>query len=126
MSTDGPEDGHGQREDSDERQRAVRATTDVWASVERKRKTKDTAQMQEAQPQAKQRREDGGTERSTDRQAEMSCKQQSKGSATETVTLLADEVKTARKGKSFRYVCPACKKSVRSSIRTGQVNHRRA
>ena len=46
----------------------------------------------------------------------MSCKQQSKGSATE----------TSGEGKSFHYVCPACHKSVRSSIRTGQVDHRRA
>ena len=127
MSTDGPEDARGQREDSDGRQRAVRTTTDVWAaSVERKRKTKDTAQMQEVPPHAKQRREDGETERSTDRQAEMSCKQQSKGSATETVTLLANGAQAGGEGKSFQYVCPACQKSVRSSIRTGQVDHRRA
>ena len=86
MTTEGPAGVGGKRENSDGRQRAVRATTDVAAaSVERKRKTEqDTAQMQEAPPDAKQRREDGGTERSTDRQAEMSCKQQSKGSATET------------------------------------------
>ena len=85
-SKDGPEDVRGQRGDSDGRQRAVRATTDVAAaSVERKRKTEqETAQMQQAPPDAKQRKEDGGTKRSTDRQAEMSCKQQSKGSATET------------------------------------------
>ena len=82
--------------------------------------------MQEVPPHAKQRREDGGTERSTDRQAEMSCKQQSKGSATETVTLLADGAQAGEEGKSFQYVCPACQKSVRSSIRTGQVDHRRA
>ena len=56
----------------------------------------------------------------------MSCKQQSKGSATETVTLLANGAQAAREGKSFQYVCPACQKSVRSSIRTGQVDHRRA
>ena len=49
-SKHGPEDVRGQRENSDGRQRAVRATTDVAAaSVERKRKTEqDTAQMQEA------------------------------------------------------------------------------
>ena len=82
MTTEGPAEAHGQQDDS---KRAVQATTDVAAaSVERKRKTEqDTAQMQEAPPDAKQRRDDGGTERSTDRQAEMSCKQQSKGSATE-------------------------------------------
>ena len=49
----------------------------------------------------------------------MSCKQQNNASATETVTLLANEAKAERKGKSFQYVCPACQKSVRSSIRKG-------
>ena len=128
MTTEGPAGVGGKREDSNGRQRAVGPTADVWAaSVERKRKREqDIVQMQEAPPHAKQRREDDGTERSTDRQAEMSCKQQNNASAAETVTLLANEVKAARKGKSFQYVCHACQKSVRSSIRTGQVDHRRA
>ena len=126
MTTEGPAGVRGKREDSNGRQRAVGPTADVWAaSVERKwKREQDIAQMQEAPPHAKQRREDDGTERSTDRQAEMSCKQQNNASATETVTLLANDAKTARKGKSFQYVCPACQKSVRSSIRTGQVDHR--
>jgi len=67
--------------------------------------------VQEAPPHAKQRREDDGTERSTDRQAERSCKQQNNGTATEPVTLLANEAKAEKKGKSFQYVCPACQKS---------------
>ena len=81
MTTERPAEVHGQQDNSNGRQRAVQATTDVAAaSVKRKRKTEqDTAQMQEAPPDAKQRREDGRTERSTERQAEMSCKQQSKG-----------------------------------------------
>ena len=29
------------------------------------------------------------------------------------------------KGKNFKYVCPHCKQPVSSTIRTGQVNHRR-
>ena len=96
MTTAGPAKVRGQQDDSNGRQRAVQATTDVAAaSVERKRKTEqDTAQMQEAPPDAKQRREDGGTERRTDRQAEMSCTQQSKGSARE----------MSGEGKSFQYV----------------------
>ena len=118
MTTEGLANVRGQQDDSNGRQRAVQATTDVAAaSVERKRKTEqDTAQMQEAPPNAKQRREDGGIEKGGDGEAEMSCTQQSKGSARE----------MSREGKSFQYVCPACQKSVRSSIRTGQVDHRRA
>jgi len=113
MTTEGPADVRGKREDSNGRQRAVRPMADGWAAiVERKRKREqDIAQMQKAPPHAKQRRVDDGTERSTDRQAEMSCKQQNNASATETVTLLANEAKAARKGKSFQYVCPACQKS---------------
>ena len=118
MTTEGLAKVRGQQDDSNGRQKAVQATTDVAAaSVERKRKKEqDTAQMQEAPPDAKQRRKDGGIERRGDREAEMSCTQQSKGSARE----------MSGEGKSFQYVCPACQKSVRSSIRTGQVDHRRA
>ena len=128
MTTEGPAGVRGKREDCNGRQRAVRPTADVWAAIveQKGKREEDIAQMQEAPPHAKQRREDDGTGRSTDRQADMSCKQQNNASATETVTLLANEAKAARKGKSYQYVCPACQKSVRSSIRTGQVNHRRA
>ena len=99
------------REDSNGRQRAVGPTADVWAaSVERKQKREqDIAQLQEAPPHAKQRREDDGTEKSTDRQAEMSCKQQNNASATETVTLLANEAKAERKGRSSNMFVPLAK-----------------
>ena len=40
--------------------------------------------------------------------------------------MLANQAKAEKKGKSFQYVCPAWQKSVTSSIRTGQVDHRRA
>ena len=128
ITTEGPVGVRGKHDDTTGRQRAGKPSADVWAaSVERKQKRdQDIAQLQEAPPHAKQRREDDGTERSTDRQAERSCKQQNNGSATETVTLLANEAKAEKKGKSFQYICPACQKSVTSSIRTGQVDHRRA
>ena len=110
------------------RRKKTRIVADIWAAIaERKRKREqDSAQRHEAAPHAKQRREDDRTEITTDRHAEMSCRQQTDASATEKVTLPAKEAKAARKGKSFQYVCPACQKFVRSSIRTGQANHRRA
>ena len=99
MTTEGPAGVRGKREDSNGSERAVGPTTDLWAaSVERKQKRdQDIAHLQEAPPHAKQRREDDGTERSTDRQAERSCKQQNNGTATEPVTLLANEAKAEKK-----------------------------
>ena len=73
------------------RRKKTRVVADVWAAIaERKRKREqDSAQRHEAAPHAKQRREDedDGTEITTHRHAEMSCRQQTDASATEKVTL---------------------------------------
>ena len=44
---------------------------------------------------------------------------------TEKATLPTKGARTTRERKSFQYVCPHCDQSVTSTIRTGQVNHRR-
>ena len=120
MTTEGPADVRGKQE------KVVRPANGWAATAERKRKKEqESTQAQEAPPRAKQRKEDHGTERTPDTEAEMSCRQQKNACATEKVTLVANEANATRKSQSFEYVCPACQKCVRSSIRTGQVNHER-
>ena len=120
MTTEGPADVRGKQE------KVVRPANGWAATAERKRKNEqESTQAQEAPPRAKQRKEDHGTERTLDTDAEMSCRQQKNACATEKVTLVANEANATRKSQSFEYVCPACQKCVRSSIRTGQVNHER-
>ena len=113
----------GKEEDSNWTEKGV-CLADGWAATEeRKRKREqDIAYMQESPPQAKQRKEDDGRERATDAQAETSCGQQKNASVTEKVRANAANAKAL----SFQYVCPACQKSLRSRIRTGEVDHRRA
>ena len=117
-SKDGPEDVRGQRETATEGRgrcgRRLMSRLPAWNEKGKQNRTPPKCRK----PRRTQSKVEKTAEEkeSTDRQAEMSCKQQSKGSATE----------TSGEGKSFQYVCPACHKSVRSSIRTGQVDHRRA
>eukprot|EP00435_Cladocopium_sp_Y103_P075251 s10_g55.t1 len=94
-------------------EKKARVVADVWAAIaERKRKrTQEVAEAQEAPPPARQRREEDGTERPTDRPAEMSCAQADDASATANVTRPAMEAKAGTKGKSFQYCCPVCQKA---------------
>ena len=94
-------------------EKMARAIADVWDAIaERKRnREQESPQTKAAGPKAIHHRQENGPEMTTEGPAEMSCKQQNNASATETVTLLANEAKAARKGKSFQYVCPACQKS---------------
>ena len=91
-------------------EKKARALAYVWAAIaERKRnREQEVAQTKEALLPAKQRKEDDGTERSTDTHAEMSGTQQDNARATEKVTRPATEAKAERKRKSFQYLCPAC------------------
>eukprot|EP00435_Cladocopium_sp_Y103_P055485 s279_g18.t1 len=98
----------GESSNAGRARKKARVVADVWAAIaERKRKRmQEVAKAQEAPPPAKQRREDDGTERTTDRPAEISCAQADDASATEKDGVV--------KEKAYDYICPACKGNVAS------------
>jgi len=105
------------------------AIADVWAAIaERKRnrgqESPQTQITQEEGPKAKQRRQEDGTGMTTEGRAEARGRQ--KGSNRRRRAVQPKKAaKAMAKGKIFQYVCPHCNQWVSSTIRTGQVDHRR-
>ena len=95
----------------------ARAIADVWAAIaERKRKREqESPQTQEEGPKAKQRRQENGTELTTEGPADVRGTQEDRN-RTEKATLPTKEARATEKGKSFQYVCPHCDQSVTSTI----------
>ena len=107
-------------------EKKARAIADVWAAIaERKRnREQESPQTKEEGPEAKQRRQENGTEMTAEGRADVRGTQED-SNRTEKATLPTKGARTTRERKSFQYVCPHCDQSVTSTIRTGQVNHRR-
>ena len=107
-------------------EKKARAIADVWAAIaERKRnREQESPQTKEEGPEAKQRRQENGTEMTAEGLSDVRGTQED-SNRTEKATLPTKGARTTRERKSFQYVCPHCDQSVTSTIRTGQVNHRR-
>ena len=107
-------------------EKKARAIADVWDAIaERKRKREqESPQRKEAEPKAKQRRQENGTEMTTEGPAEVHGQQDDTDGRPRAVRP-RKAAEAMAKGKIFQYVCPHCNQSVSSTVRTGQVNHRR-
>jgi hypothetical protein len=107
------------------KKRHVPSLTDVWAAIaeQKRNREQDGPQTQEEAPKAKHRRQENGTEMTTEGSADVRGKQEG-SNWTETATLPTKGAKATEKGKSFQYVCPHCDQSVTSTTRTGQVDLR--
>ena len=84
----------------------------------------DEAAAQEGEPKEKQRKDETGKAEESHKALKASTRQDG-NKASKEKTLPANARHATQRGQSFAYVCPACHQSVISSIRTGQVNHRR-
>ena len=85
------------------------------ASAEQKRtRDVDNAATQEAGPGAKQRKD--GTDQAREGPTDLQAKEKQGAKPSE---------ETMQKGKPYEHMCPHCGESVTSTVRTGQVNHRR-
>jgi hypothetical protein len=95
----------------------VPSLTDVWAAIaeQKRNREQDGPQTQEEAPKAKHRRQENGTEMTTEGSADVRGKQEG-SNWTETATLPTKGAKATEKGKSFQYVCPHCDQSVTSTI----------
>ena len=80
----------------------------------------ESPQTQEEGQKAKQRRQEDGTEMTTERPADERGKQEG---SNWTDRAAPTKGQAREKGKSFQYVCPHCDQSVTSTTRTGQVDH---
>ena len=107
-------------------EKKARAIADVWDAIaERKRnREQESPQRKEAEPKAKQRRQENGTEMTTEGPAEVH-RQQDNSNGRQRAVRPTKAAEAMAKGKIFQYVRPHCKQPVNSTIRTGQVNHRR-
>jgi len=106
-------------------EKKARAIADVWDAIaERKRnREQESSQTKEAEPKAKHPKQENGTEMTTEGPADVHGKREdSNGRQT---AVRPTKAEAMAKGKIFQYVCPHCNQSVSSTIRTGQVDHRR-
>jgi len=90
-------------------EKKAHAIADVWAAIaERKRnREQENPQTKEEGPKAKQRRQENGTEMTTEGLADVRGTQED-SNRTEKATLPTKGVRATREGKSFQYVCPHC------------------
>ena len=84
----------------------------------------DEAAAQEGEPKEKQRKDETRKAEESHKALKASTRQEG-NKASKEKTLPANARHAKQRGQSFEYVCPACHQSVISSIRTGQVDHRR-
>ena len=89
----------------------------------KRNREQESPQTKEAEPKAKQRRQENGTEMTTEGPEVHGQQDDSNGRQRAVRPTKAAEAMA--KGKIFQYVCPHCKQPVNSTIRTGQANHRR-
>ena len=91
---------------------------------QKRRREVDEAAAQEGEPKEKQRKDETGKAEESHKALKASRRQEG-NKASKEKTLPANARHATQRGQSFAYVCPACHQSVISSIRTGQVDHRR-
>ena len=91
---------------------------------QKRRKELDNAETRAGEPKEKQCKHETGKAEDKQR-ALQAAKEQAGTKASKEATLPPKTGKATQREESFQYVCPACHQSVMSSIRTGQVNHRR-
>ena len=91
---------------------------------QKRRREVDEAAAQEGEPKEKQRKDETGKAEESHKALKASTRQEG-NKASKEKTLPANARHATQRGQSFAYVCPACHQSVISSIRTGQVDHRR-
>ena len=101
-------------------ERKARAIADVWDAIaERKRKREqERPQRKEAEPKPKQRRQENGTEMTTEGPAEVHGQQDDSNERPRAV-------RPRKAAEAMAKGSPHCNQSVSSTVRTGQVNHRR-
>ena len=82
----------------------------------------DDSETQEAERTAKKRKD--GTDRARG-QTDMQAKEKEGDKPHDKATVPAEEGKATQKRKLCEYICPHCSEAVKSTVRTGQVDHRR-
>ena len=109
-----------------EEKKKVRVIADVWDAIaERKRnREQESSQMKDAEPKAKHPKQENGTEMTTEGPADVHG-QREDSNGRQTAVRPTKAAEAMAKGKIFQYVCPHCNQAVSSTIRTGQVDHRR-
>ena len=94
------------------------------ASAEEKRKRDmDNAETEDAERRAKKRKH--GTHEAREGQPDLQAKEKEDPKPSDKTTVPAKEGKATQKRKLCEYKCPHCSESVTSTVRTGQVDHRR-
>ena len=94
------------------------------ASAEEKRKRDmDNAETEDAERRAKKRKD--GTHEAREGQPDLQAKEKEDPKPSDKTTVPAKEGKATQKRKLCEYKCPHCRESVTSTVRTGQVDHRR-
>ena len=121
--TQGAEPKAKQRREEGREEMTIANAQDPITEQKRRREV-DEAEAQEGEPKEKQRKDKAGKAEEKHK-ALKAGKRQEGNKASKEKTLPANTRHATQRGKSFQYVCPACHQSVISSIRTGQVNHRR-
>ena len=111
-----------QRRQNDGRQMPIADIEHAIAEKKRKRDV-DNAATQQAEPKAKQRKD--GTDEAREQQTDLQATGRDGAKPTNKATVPAKERKAAQKRKLCEYICPHCRESVTSRVRTGQVDHRR-
>ena len=112
-----------QRREEGEAELTIANAQDPIAAQERRREV-DEAEAQEGEPKEKQRKDATGKAEESHKALKESERQEGNKDSQQK-SLPANAGHATQRKQSFEYVCPACHQSVISSIRTGQVNHRR-
>ena len=111
-----------QRRQDDGTERPVADAQDGIAAGKRQRDV-DKAERQEAERRAKQRKD--GTDEAREGQTDLQVEEKEGAKPSDKATVPAKEGKATQKRNLCEYVCPHCSEAVTSTVRTGQVNHRR-
>ena len=99
---------------------AAMTNTDVQDDIREQKRRRE----QEGEPKEQHSKDEMRQAQDKNTALRLAAKQDGTKASNE-ASLPANRSKATQKEKNFQYVCPACAQAVSSTIRTGQVNHRR-